>query len=139
MVSERGRPAGTQAGLPAGPASPLVSEKDVLERFLECYGPQVRLAMEFRHPSWFLEEVLEVLENYGAARVITETDEEPARRDSPGAFTYLRLRKSDYEEEELAAWGEWIEHQPGPAFAYFKHERQAPALAQKLLEHVRST
>ncbi len=52
---------------------------------------------------------------------------------------YLRLRRDDYAEEDVAAWAERIEAQDwSEAYAFFKHEDAGagPRLAEQLAEHL---
>ena len=96
----------------------------------------VPAAFEFRNASWFDDDVYTLLAHRGCALAVTETDEDastPVVR--TGAFTYARLRKTEYTDEELHAWlarlrGLQCEHM----HVYFKHEDDArgPAFAQRL-------
>ena len=115
-------------------------DRACLEAFLEVLAdaaPQVRSAFEFRHPSWASDDVLTLLGRHGCAWVVAETDDEPLLVAATGApWGYLRLRKSNYDELELAAWARrlaelgWRE-----AFVFFKHEDEGkgPRLAADLL------
>ena len=52
---------------------------------------------------------------------------------------YLRLRRVDYTDADLAAWAERIRAQPwDDAFVFFKHEDEgtAPRLAGRLIERL---
>ncbi len=93
--------------------------------------------MEFRHPSW--REAKELLLSQGVAWCVAETDEQdPGPEDlSWEPAGYLRLRKTEYTDDELQAWAERI----GPAlaagsdvFCYFKHEDEgaSPKMAKRL-------
>jgi uncharacterized protein YecE (DUF72 family) len=100
-----------------------------LEAFLGSLPKDRRYAFEFRHGTWNEDAVYEVLRAHDTAWCVADTDEIPCSfvrtaRD----FAYLRLRKTTYEEEELAAWAKQI----GEALAdgvdvycYFKHEDEA--------------
>lgn len=105
---------------------------ELLEAFLGDYGDRAPLALEFRHASWFEEDTYGVLERSGAALVASETDDQQAPRRLTAPFFYLRLRKSAYAEEELGEWAAWLNDAPGDGFVYFKHDREAPALADRL-------
>jgi uncharacterized protein YecE (DUF72 family) len=101
-----------------------------LERFLDHLAARVRAAFEFRHASWLDEPVLTCLRERGAALVASETDEAPAALHETARFGYLRLRRTDYQPGDLAAWVArvrplaWEE-----AYVFFKHEASGPALA----------
>jgi uncharacterized protein YecE (DUF72 family) len=105
---------------------------------LQVPAKHYRLAFEFRHASWFDEEVYAVLGKYGAALCLAETDdgiEVPAV--ATADFGYLRLRRQDYGLAQLKKWAELVRGQGWrQAFVYFKHEDRArgPELARRFLE-----
>jgi uncharacterized protein YecE (DUF72 family) len=109
----------------------------VLDSFLSSLPKDRRAALEFRHASWFEDEVYEVLSRHGAALVGGDLDD-PGR--SPpfvrtASFGYLRLRREDYTEADLDAWYSRIADQDfSEVFAFFKHEVKGPELARSLLE-----
>ena len=120
----------------------LQYRRELIEAFvgyLPPPGPGVpRFAMEFRHPSW--TEARELLLSQGIAWCVAETDEKDPGPDdlSWEPAGYLRLRKSEYTDEELQEWAGRI----GPAltagsdvFCYFKHEDEgaSPKMAKRLL------
>ena len=114
----------------------LKYDRQLIERFLGGLPP-MRAAMEFRHPSW--EEARELLTEQGVAWCSAETDEKEPGPMSWEPFGFLRLRKTQYSDDELKAWSERI----GPAlssgqdvFCYFKHEDEgaSPKMAKRLQE-----
>jgi uncharacterized protein YecE (DUF72 family) len=101
-----------------------------LEGFLAYLPPTFRYAMEFRHPSW--EEARPLLDEQGVAWCFAETDETPndASPILSAPFAYLRLRKDEYADEELARWAERIRMalaEGSDVYAYVKHEGDAAA------------
>jgi uncharacterized protein YecE (DUF72 family) len=109
----------------------------VLREFLIQFAARARLALEFRHDSWFEEETYELLREHNTALGVVEGEEkEPSAvvKIVTGAFVYMRLRKGDYSETELLDWARWIREQTMPVFCYLKHDERAPVLAQQLLE-----
>jgi uncharacterized protein YecE (DUF72 family) len=97
-----------------------------LRDFLAALPPERRVAMEFRHESWQDEEVYAALRERGAALCVADTDE----GDTPFVVTsdsgYLRLRRTHYDDKDLAAWAGRIKAQPlARAYVYFKHEDEA--------------
>ncbi|MGH7541075.1 MAG: DUF72 domain-containing protein [Gemmatimonadota bacterium] len=99
-----------------------------------------RSAFEFRHSSWFDDEVFEILRGRNAALCVAETDDSS---DPPFVVTadwgYLRLRRAEYSEDDLGAWAARIRASPWKgAYAFFKHEEAGvgPRLAQRLRERV---
>jgi uncharacterized protein YecE (DUF72 family) len=94
-----------------------------------------RVAVEFRHESWFDEETYALLRDTGAALCIADTDEFTVPFVSTAPWGYLRLRRPDYDAASLAAWAAKIRGAGwSDAVVYFKHEDEgrAPALAEKL-------
>jgi uncharacterized protein YecE (DUF72 family) len=102
--------------------------------------PKDRLiAMEYRHASWFGEDVYDVLRQASVSLVVSETDEASAPLVQAGTFGYLRLRKTSYAEGEIQAWAERILAQAWQeAYVFFKHEDEGkgPAFAKQLMRFV---
>ncbi len=79
-------------------------KKDVprLRGFLALLPPQWRTAFEFRHQSWFDEEVFGLLRDNQAALCIAEAENDlEVPFVSTGDWGYLRLRRPDYGDAEL--------------------------------------
>ena len=109
-----------------------------LKSFLRELPEQRRAAFEFRHRSWFADEVYETLGAHGAALCVADTGEEPA---APLVATtdwgYLRLRREDFSDQELQHWARRIREQPWrEAYVFMKHEEEGrgPKLAARLME-----
>jgi uncharacterized protein YecE (DUF72 family) len=103
----------------------LKADEGLLEGFLaHAARVGVRLAFEFRHTSWFCEEIFAVLRRHGVALCVAESDELESPDVATAAFRCYRLRKSEYSPEELdgivARMREYA--RGGDVFAYFKHE-----------------
>jgi len=113
----------------------LKRDDERLRVFLDLMSG-VRTALEVRNESWLAPEVFTLLEKHGVALVTSETDEDPEPRlDRTASWGYLRLRKTTYDERELAQWSKKIAAQGwNEAFVFFKHEQIGPGLAQKLTE-----
>ena len=115
-------------------------KKDVgkLRAFLGMLEAPARAAFEFRHASWFDDEVYALLRENRQAWCVADTGEEG---DPPFVATtdwgYLRLRKVGYTEDDLASWAKQIQAQEWrEAFVFFKHEDEAtgPKLAARFME-----
>ncbi|MGA2403413.1 MAG: DUF72 domain-containing protein, partial [Syntrophobacteraceae bacterium] len=79
-------------------------KKDVprLRGFLALLPPQWRAAFEFRHQSWFDEEVWGLLRDHRAALCIGEAENDlEVPFVTTGDWGYLRLRRPDYGDAEL--------------------------------------
>ena len=108
--------------------------------FLAALPEGLRAVMEFRHASWFDDEVLGVLEGAGAARCAADADDEQTPPLVATAdFGYLRLRRSAYASADLEAWTERLRATPWrEAWVFLKHEQAGPQLARELLERFAS-
>lgn len=108
-----------------------------LESFLNQLPQQPRAAFEFRHPSWFDDDVLEALRSRNRALCISDTDDLPVSHiDKTADWGYLRLRRVLYSEDVLKEWLKRIRKQGWEeTFVFFKHEDEAtgPRLAAQFL------
>ena len=109
-----------------------------LETFLQQLPATPRAAFEFRHPTWFDDDVLEVLKSRNLALVVSDTDDMPTTHiDKTADWGYLRLRRVNYSEENLSEWmGRINQQQWSDTFVFFKHEDEGtgPKLAAQFLE-----
>jgi uncharacterized protein YecE (DUF72 family) len=96
----------------------------LLKDFLGLIPGNEACTFEFRSPSWLDDEILNLLRERGSSLCIADTDENPANEIiSTAPWGYLRLRRSDYTDEELSQWLERILSQKWEkAFVFFKHE-----------------
>jgi uncharacterized protein YecE (DUF72 family) len=110
-----------------------------LREFLALLPPSRRAAFEFRHQSWFDQEVLGLLRDHQAALCIAEAENDlEIPFESTADWGYLRLRRPDYGDAELKAWVERVRQQDWrDAFVFFKHEEEGkgPQMAKRFLEH----
>ncbi len=101
---------------------------ELLRDFLGRVPRTWRAAMEFRHDSWLDEEVYDALRAHDMALVAVDEDEETGPLVPTATWGYLRLRKSEYAEEELRAWAERVRAQPwGEAYVFLKHDEESTA------------
>lgn len=116
----------------------LKKDIDRLKKFLALLPPGQRIAFEFRHPSWSDEEVFKCLRERDAALCFAEFEEDQGRDIVPTAsWGYIRLRRPDYESEDLAKWKSRIAAQNwDQAYVFFKHEDEGigPRLAAQFLD-----
>lgn len=102
----------------------MKADVKVLEEFLAIL-PRVPVAFEFRHESWFADDVFSCLKAHNRALCVAETEERVTPDVVTADFAYYRYRKPEYSEEERAAMLRRIhEHMDAgrDVFAYFKHE-----------------
>jgi uncharacterized protein YecE (DUF72 family) len=97
-----------------------------LAGLLTAWPGSVGLALELAHPSWVDDAVHEALRERRVALVATDADvtlEPDLRRSGPAL--YLRLRRRDYTEGDLARWARRLEPflESGlDVFAFFRHD-----------------
>jgi uncharacterized protein YecE (DUF72 family) len=103
--------------------------------------PPGRHCFEFRHPSWFCDEVLALLRAHRAALAIGDHPERPWQ---PVAlttdWTYVRFhfgargRRGNYAESELRTWAARLRglREQAEVFAYFNNDWEAFAVRNAL-------
>jgi uncharacterized protein YecE (DUF72 family) len=107
-----------------------------LESFLSVLPDGARVAFEFRHASWFEDDVFQALRARGAALCIAEDEDLATPPVATAPWGYLRLRRQDYDEAAVAAWADKVRGQVwSEAFVFFKHEDagSGPKLAADFL------
>jgi len=113
----------------------------LLEEFLANLPRAVPSAFEFRHESWFVDPVFEMLKKYNRALCVAETEERVTPDVVTADFNYYRYRKPSYTGEERRAMVSRIREHLAAArnvFAYFKHEEtpQGALYAVEVLKEV---
>jgi uncharacterized protein YecE (DUF72 family) len=110
-----------------------------LEGFLRQLPRRWPAAIEFRHLSWFVDEVYAVLRAHDIPLVTVDANEGEgisAPLVQTASWGYLRLRRGEYSSADLASWAARLEDQPwGEAYVFLKHEEgspRGPAAAQEL-------
>ena len=137
----------TQLGPRLGPLLyqlPPNFKKDLprLNAFLDGVPSPGRVAFEFRHGSWFDDEVFDALRRHRVALCVSDTGEEPvAPLVATADWGYLRLRREDFDDDVLREWAQRIRAQPwSEAFVFLKHEEEGkgPKFAARLVEFCKS-
>lgn len=102
-------------------------DAEALEYFLALIPDQALCAFEFRNTSWIDDRIINLLAEKGCSLCITDTDDNPvAKVIRTASWGYLRLRRSDYTENDLVRWLERINLQKWKnVFVFFKHEDEA--------------
>ncbi|NIM51623.1 MAG: DUF72 domain-containing protein [Gemmatimonadales bacterium] len=108
-----------------------------LQDFLELLPSRWSAAFEFRHASWFEDDVYEALRSRNVALCVADTEDGETPFVSTATVGYLRLRRERYGKRELGKWAKRIADQPwDEAFVFFKHEDEGagPKLAKRFAE-----
>ena len=104
-----------------------------LAYFLQCVPAGMRVAVEFRHPSWDQDPTFELLQEHGAAYCVMSGANLPCILRATAGFVYVRLHGPDhhhmyagsYGDEELRWWadriGEW-QATGRDVFVYFNND-----------------
>jgi len=113
-------------------------DADVLSSFLREL-PAMLVAFEFRHESWFDDEIFGILKSRNAALCIADTETIATPTKITADYGYLRLRREDYQKADVERWAKFVREQESnwrDAFIYFKHEESGigPKLARQMLE-----
>jgi uncharacterized protein YecE (DUF72 family) len=84
------------------------------------------MAFEFRHSTWFCDEVYAVLRRHSVALCVAESEDLETPDMVTAPFTCYRFRKSDYSQAQLDVIEKTLRLRSaeGETFAYFKHEEQ---------------
>jgi len=118
---------------------PASFRKDIplLENFLEMIPPKIPCAFDFRSKTWFSEETYGLLSKRNFCFCLEDTDEKPVPEIiGTSAWGYLRLRRTNYTENELAEWRERILSQKwNNVFVFFKHEGDEAAKGPEYAMH----
>src|ERR1700756_1710458 len=102
----------------------LKSDVPLLKDFLGALPGSLRAAFEFRHESWFSEEIYTVLRAANVALCNAESEKLETPDVQTADFAYLRLRKEEYSAKEHKELEQRIARLAtrGDVYIYFKHE-----------------
>ena len=118
-------------------------QKDLprLTDFLATLPKHWRAAFEFRHPSWFSDEVFQALEAAEMSLCVSDQEELAAPMVATASWGYVRLHRPTYDESSLAQWSDRIRQQPwSDGYIFFKHDHSpgsGPPVAEALLRMLR--
>jgi len=91
--------------------------------FLGLLPSDRRYVFEFRHESWFDDEIYDAMRERDIAMCIIEQDEFKCPVVSTASWGYLRLHKLDYDNAALTAWANCVTNQRWKeAYVFFKHD-----------------
>src|SRR5437763_5302894 len=83
---------------------------DVLSSFLRELS-SMRAAFEFRHDSWFDDEIFDLLKSRNISLCIADTDDLATPKKITANYGYLRLRREDYRKIDIERWAGFVREQ----------------------------
>ncbi len=92
----------------------------------------MRVAFEFRHPSWHDDATLRLLSAHDAALVLTDYGDAVPRLEVTASFTYVRIRSED---EAMNSWAErlgLLTRRGVDVYAFLKHDRKGLAVERAM-------
>ena len=98
-----------------------------LQAFVDELPPALRVAFEFRHASWWCDEIYALLQARNLALCIADSPERQTPLVRTASYGYLRLRDEGYTDADLERWATWVGDQQDAwreTFVYFKHEEE---------------
>jgi uncharacterized protein YecE (DUF72 family) len=105
----------------------------LLQSTLEAIGTRMKTAVEFRHRSWFTDEVLDVLDRAGAALVLADRPRARVRPVVTGRWSYVRFHRgtetgSRYRRSKLRRWADVIAGlEARDVYVYFNNDQGGAA------------
>lgn len=103
----------------------MKADPALLEHFIATIPKGVPAAFEFRHESWFGDDIFSILKQHNRALCVAETEERVTPDVVTADFCYYRYRKPEYSPEErrtmVARMHEHL-NSGRDTYAYFKHE-----------------
>ena len=108
-----------------------------LEMFLKVLPADTPAVFDFRHPTWFDDEVVRLLRSQNRVFCMSDIEELPESYEYKTAdWGYVRLRRVRYTKAELVKWTKRIKAQKWKdTYVFFKHEDEGtgPKLAEQFV------
>jgi len=119
----------------------LKKDLALFDAFLATFPPKVCAAFEFRHPSWFDDDVFSRLRARGLALCVADSEKLSAPVEITAPYAYFRLRDEGYTPEDIERWAGVVRGLEGrceDVFVYFKHEEagKGPEFGKALMSHL---
>jgi uncharacterized protein YecE (DUF72 family) len=119
-------------------------DHDLLSHFIKKLPSRIKAVFEFRHPSWYVEDVYRVIEDAGHGLCIHDMEGSASERRVLGDVAYIRWHGyqqqygGDYPDDILQDWAKWIVEQESmgvTVFGYFNNDFEGFAIknCQRLL------
>lgn len=102
-----------------------------LEHFLQVLPRGLRHVVEFRDPTWYVDDVYALLGRHGAALCLHDMPGSATGPVSVGRFVYVRFHGAQgrydgsYPDERLGRWAGWLSEQAAAGadvYAYFNND-----------------
>ncbi len=115
----------------------LHRDDDILNSFLTALPPELKHVIEFRHQSWFTEDVYDILRQHNIGFCVFDMPKLTPPLIATADFAYIRFHGSDslysscYSDEALAGWAERIvelAEKLEAVYIYFNNDVQGYAL-----------
>ena len=102
-----------------------------LREFLELLPGDIDHVVEFRHPSWYADDVLALLDDHGVGFVTHDLVGLQSPRWASGRAAYVRFHgtggkyRGRYSEAQMADWADWLARRDAEgrsAWSYFNND-----------------
>ena len=101
----------------------MKKDVDRLRGFLGLLPTDRRYTFEFRHESWFCDEVMTALRERDIALCVAEQDDFKCPVYATASWGYLRLHRLNYDASALGEWAKCVAAQGwSDAYVFFKHD-----------------
>ena len=122
----------------------IKADAALLRDFLALLPRNFKAAFEFRHASWFAEDIYQALRDHNATLCVAETEKLTTPEVRTADYIYFRFREPSYSSEEVKRLAERMERCLADGletYAFFKHEEdpRSPLNAVELLNMVRTS
>jgi uncharacterized protein YecE (DUF72 family) len=119
----------------------LKKDLALFDAFLDTFPPRVCAAFEFRHVSWFDDEVYARLRERNLALCVADSEKLSTPVEITADYGYFRLRDEGYQPSDIDRWAGVIRQKTSACkdvFVYFKHEEEGkgPEFAKLLMERL---
>jgi uncharacterized protein YecE (DUF72 family) len=116
----------------------LPCDLPLLRDFLAVLPSRLQTAFEFRHESWFHEEVFSALHAANSALCIADSENLHTPAITTAKHTYFRLRDEGYGTADLRRWAKEVQKASAAVenvYVYFKHEESGtgPEFARQMI------
>jgi uncharacterized protein YecE (DUF72 family) len=111
-------------------------DRSRIEGFLKLLPSRRRYAFEFRHPSWYEDDILDLLRDNDIALCISDHHDAPSPWLATASFVYVRGHgpggryRGHYRSETLTRWKRWLlamRRSGRTAYVYFDNDQKSAA------------